>query len=156
MKTKLRLLPHWCQITGYTYLIGFMVSAVYVLIYTTGILPENNPIIRLINAFYRFLLGHWNIIGPINFVMIFMAIFSKERIEDEMTISIRINALIYLVCFLFLIHMLLYLPNGNCFADMIRELQNFMMEDFGVLTLSYAFLYKVMILINNWRLRNEE
>jgi len=30
------------------------------------------------------------------------------------------------------------------------------MEDFGILLLTYALLFKIMIWINMWRMRNEE
>ena len=88
MRTKFRLLPHWCQIVGYAYLTGFLVCTVYALISSS--------------SFHRFVLQHWHYVGILNFVMIFLAIFSKEKVEDEMTISIRVNALTYLVFFLFL------------------------------------------------------
>lgn len=92
----------------------------------------------------------------LNFAMIFLAIFSKEKVEDEMTISIRINALIYLVFFLFLIHMLVYLPDGSGINSIIMGIKDFLMGDFGVLTILYAFLYKIMIWVNRWRLSDEE
>lgn len=142
MKSKLRLLPHWCQIVGYAYLTGFLICTVYALI-------SSSP-------FHRFVLQHWHYVGILNFAMIFLAIFSKEKVEDEMTISIRINALIYLVFFLFLIHMLVYLPEGSGINSIIMEIKNFLMGDFGVLTILYAFLYKIMIWVNRWRLSDEE
>lgn len=142
MRTKFRLLPHWCQIVGYAYLTGFLVCTVYALISSS--------------SFHRFVLQHWHYVGILNFVMIFLAIFSKEKVEDEMTISIRVNALTYLVFFLFLIHILLYLPEGSGIYNVIRQIKDFLMGDFGVLTILYAFLYKIMIWINRWRMSDEE
>lgn len=143
MGRKLKLLPHWCQIVGYTYLTGFLICLAYAMIFSSG--PS-----------FRSALHHWNIIGAVNFAMIFLAIFSKEKVEDEMTISIRVNALTYLVLFLFLIHILMYLPDRSRIYNIIREIKDFLMGDFGVLTILYAFLYKIMILANRWRLRDEE
>ena len=120
-----------------------------------GIFPEDCGIINGINSIHKHALTHWNFVGALNFVMIFLAIFSKEKVEDEMTTTIRLNTLLYLVFFLFSIHVLLYLP-----AEKVRELiisiRDFFMDDFGILTLTYAILFKVMIWTNKWRMRNEE
>ena len=58
-----------------------------------GIIPEM-ALTKVIDSFYGFVLNHRSIVGGINFVMIFLAIFSKEKVEDEMTTSIRVNALL--------------------------------------------------------------
>ena len=87
--------------------------------------------------------------------MIFLAIFSKEKVEDEMTTAIRINTLLYLVFFIFSLHILLYLPAGKV-NEITMSVRDFFMDDFGILVLSYAILFKIMIWINMWRMRNEE
>lgn len=155
MGRKLKLLPHWCQIAGYTYILGLLLCFAYVLVNMTGIFPEDCRLINGINAFHKCALTNWQFVGAVNFVMIFLAIFSKEKVEDEMTTAIRLNTLLYLVFFLFGSHVLLYLPAGNIkeFAISIRD---FFMEDFGILALTYAILFKIMIWINMWRMRNEE
>lgn len=156
MKTKLRLLPHWCQIVGYSYVIGFLLCYLYALIQTAGIIPDMG-LTRGIDTFFRFALNHWSIVGGINFIMIFLAIFSKEKVEDEMTTSIRVNALLYLVYFIFLIHIVSYLfPVGTPVRHAILEFKDFILDDFGVACICYAFLYKAMLWINLWRMGNEE
>ena len=155
MGRKLKLLPHWCQIVGYTYILGFLLCFAYTQVYMTGIFPEDCGIINGINAFLRYALAHWKFVGALNFVMVFLAIFSKEKVEDEMTSSIRINTLLYIVFFIFGIHILLYLPKGDI-RDFIVNIKEFFMEDFGILLLTYALLFKIMIWINMWRMRNEE
>ena len=155
MGRKLKLLPHWCQIAGYTYILGFLLCYVYALVYITGIFPEDCGIINGIYSFYKYALTHWTFVGAVNFIMIFLAIFSKEKVEDEMTTAIRINTLLYLVFFIFAIHILLYLPVGKV-LDTVTSIRDFFMEDFGILILSYAILFKIMIWINMWRMRNEE
>ena len=79
----------------------------------------------------------------------------QEKVEDEMTTVIRLNTLLYLVFILFAIHILLYLPEGTI-RDLITSIKDFFMGDFGVLALTYAILFKIMIWINMWRMRNEE
>ena len=155
MGRKLKLLPHWCQIVGYTYILGFLLCFAYTQVYMTGIFPEDCGIINGINAFLRYALAHWKFVGALNFVMVFLAIFSKEKVEDEMTSSIRINTLLYIVFFIFGIHILLYLPKGDI-RDFIVNIKEFFMDDFGILVLTYALLFKIMIWINMWRMRNEE
>ena len=155
MGQKLKLLPHWCQIVGYTYILGFLLSIAYIMVTMTGIFSEDCGIINGINSFHKFALAHWNFVGALNFIMIFLAIFSKEKVEDEMTTAIRINTLLYLVFFIFAIHILLYLPAGKV-RELITGIRNFLMGDFGILVLTYAILFKVMIWINMWRMRNEE
>lgn len=120
-----------------------------------GIFPEDCRIINGINAFYKYALNNWQFVGALNFIMIFLAVFSKEKVEDEMTTAIRLDTLLYLVFFIFGIHVLLYLPAGRV-RDLIINIRDFLMEDFGVLALTYATLYKIMIWINMWRMRNEE
>ena len=155
MERKLKLLPHWCQIAGYTYIIGLLLCFAYALVDMTGIFPEDCRIINGINAFHRHALTHWNFVGALNFIMIFLAIFSKEKVEDEMTTAIRINTLLYLVFFIFSLHILLYLPAGKV-HEITISIRDFFMDDFGILVLSYAMLFKIMIWINMWRMRNEE
>ena len=121
----------------------------------TGIFPEDSGIIKGINSFYKYTLTHWEFVGGLNFIMIFLAIFSKEKVEDEMTTAIRLNTMLYLVFFLFGIHVLLYLP-GEKVHDCIISIKDFFMKDFGILALTYAILYKIMIWVNMWRMRNEE
>lgn len=120
-----------------------------------GIFPEDCRIINGINAFQKYALNNWQFVGALNFIMIFLAVFSKEKVEDEMTTAIRLDTLLYLVFFIFGIHVLLYLPAGRV-RDLIIDIRDFLMEDFGVLALTYATLYKIMIWINMWRMRNEE
>lgn len=120
-----------------------------------GIFPEDCRIINGINAFQKHALNNWQFVGALNFIMIFLAVFSKEKVEDEMTTAIRLDTLLYLVFFIFGIHVLLYLPAGRV-RDLIINIRDFLMEDFGVLALTYATLYKIMIWINMWRMRNEE
>ena len=156
MKAKLRLLPHWCQIVGYSYVLGFMICLGYAILRKTGIFPDIG-LIRGIDSFHRFVLNHWSIVGGLNFVMIFLTIFSKEKVEDEMTISIRVNALLYLVYFIFLIHFVSYFFSMESpVRDAIFEVKEFILGDFGVTCLCYAFLYKILLWINLWRARNEE
>ena len=59
----------------------------------TGIFPEDGGIIKGINSFFKYALTHWQSVGGLNFIMIFLAIFSKEKVEDEMTTAIRLNTL---------------------------------------------------------------
>lgn len=155
MGRKLKLLPHWCQIVGYTYIVGLFLCFAYAWVYMAGIFPEDCRIINGINAFHKYALTNWQSVGALNFIMIFLAVFSKEKVEDEMTTAIRLDTLLYLVFFIFGIHVLLYLPAGRV-RDLIINIRDFLMEDFGVLALTYATLYKIMIWINMWRMRNEE
>ena len=156
MKTKLRLLPHWCQVLGYSYVLGFMICLGYAILRKTGIFPDIG-LIRGIDSFHRFVLNHWSIVGGLNFVMIFLTIFSKEKVEDEMTISIRVNALLYLVYFIFLIHFVSYFfSNESPIRHALFEVKDFLLGDFGVTCICYAFLYKILLWINLWRARNEE
>lgn len=127
----------------------------YALVYMTGIFPEDCRIINSINTFYKYALTNWQYIGALNFVMIFLAIFSKEKVEDEMTTAIRLNTLLYIVFFIFGIHVLLYLPSGSI-REFTISVRDFFMEDFGILALTYAILFKIMIWINMWGTRNEE
>ena len=69
----------------------------------SGIFPDNCRIINGINSFFKYALANWEFVGALNFIMIFLAIFSKEKVEDEMTTAIRLNTLLYIVYFLSLV-----------------------------------------------------
>ena len=94
MGRKFKLLPHWCQIAGYTYILGLLLCFACALVYTMGIFPEDCGIINGINSIHKHALTHWNFVGALNFVMIFLAIFSKEKVEDEMVRQLRLNSLL--------------------------------------------------------------
>ena len=147
MKQKIQLLPHWCQVIGYTYLYLFLLSCLIVYLFT---IPD------ALTPISQFIFDHWKIIGTVNLVMTALAIFSQEKIEDEMTRSIRIKVLIAWVIFLFLFQMTLYMPRDTAVGETVRTLWNFLTGDFGILVLVYAILYKLAIWINCWRNRNEE
>ena len=80
MGRKLKLLPHWCQVAGYAYVLGLLLCFVYALVYMTGIFPEDSEIINGVNTFLKHSLTNWNLVGALNFIMIFLAIFSKEKV----------------------------------------------------------------------------
>ena len=155
MPNKLKLLPHWCQIAGYTYLTLFITACISAII-LTGISPESNGFVSGAYGVHRFLLDNWSIVGSINFIMMLMAVFSRETVEDEMTRAIRLRALVYLVIFLFIIHILLFIPDYTIAWKVINDTRNLFMNDFGVPVITYAFLYKFMIGINKWRMLHEE
>ena len=155
MNKVVKLLPHWCQIVGYTYLLAFMICCIYALMCVNGIIPDN-ALTQGISSLHGVVLSHWNYVGVLNFIMIFFAVFSKEKVEDEMTTSIRQRALTYFAYFLFLIHVLFYLPDASAVRNAAVAVRDFIMDDFGVMCICYAVLYKVMFLINKWSVSNEE
>lgn len=155
MRKATRLLPHWCQIAGYSYILCFLICCLYALLYAAGIIPDNS-ITRAVITAYDKALNHWGLIGALNFIMIFLAIFSKEKTEDEMTTSIRQRALTYLAYFIFLVHILVYLPESSTIGEAASVIRDFMMKDFGVMCICYAVLYKAMLFINKWSGCNEE
>lgn len=116
----------------------------------------DNAFTKGIDSVCKYVLHHWNFVGVMNFTMIFLAIFSKEKVEDEMTVSIRQRALVYLAYFLFLVHILMCLPDGSAVRSVAVAVRDFIMQDFGIMCLCYAALYKIMFLINQWSVGDEE
>lgn len=91
-----------------------------------------------------------------NFIALFMAILSKEKVEDEMTKSIRINALLYYVFFLFLTNAMICFPQHWIIVQVARSVNDMMFRDFGLMLLIYAMLFKAMILLGRMRSSYEE
>ena len=149
MKKDIPFLPHWCQIVGYTYLIAFLV-VLFLLVVFAQWLPE--PIREYVNFFG----DNWDIIGPVNMLMVILAIFSRDKVEDEMSRDIRVKVLVAVALSIFVCTLLLYIPVSTGFGRAFREFYKTFINDIGIVLIAYAMLYKIVIWICQWRARNEE
>lgn len=156
MKRRIELLPHWCQVFGYSYLAVFLIGALCTVFCSSAVFSNVPIIYKSFSAIHSFASNNWSYFGMMNFLALFMAILSKEKVEDEMTRSIRINALIYFVLFAFLINFMLYLPRQWMFTQIVRNINDLIFDDFGIMLLIYAILYKAMILTGKLRSAYEE
>ena len=149
MKKSIPFLPHWCQIVGYSYLIAFLV-VLFLLVVFAKWLPAP------IRDFASFFGDNWNIIGPVNMLMVILAIFSKDKVEDEMSRDIRVKVLVAIALFIFVCTLLLYIPVSTGFGSAFRDFYETFINDIGIVFIAYAMLYKIIIWICQWRARNEE
>ena len=156
MKLKVRLLPHWCQVAGYSYwLIYFIVCLFMMLVFTVFADSEFAEIIEEASAP---ILANWQIVGIVNYCMLVLAAFSRDRVEDEVVMSWRIRSIIAIVFLMFILQIAAYVvPEGSLADFIVRDtLLNNLLRDFGVLVLLYLVIFKFSIVFNRWRSRYEE
>lgn len=161
MKTRVRLLPHWCQVVGYSYLGAFLIMGTFMLILTylvqTEIMTMESTIIRLTQKITFPFLGNWEIMGAVNFTMFCLAAFSQEKVEDEMMQAFRLRTITIIAMIPILTHIVAYIaPDGSVAEDIALSIINDWMGDFGIIMIMYLILFKLIVWTNKWRMRNEE
>ena len=161
MKTRVRLLPHWCQVVGYSYLGVFLIMGTFMLVLShmvqTEIMTMESTIFRLTQKITYPFLGNWEIMGAVNFTMFCLAAFSQERVEDEMMQAFRLRAITIIALIPILTHIVVYIsPDGSVAEDIALSMINDWMGDFGIIMIMYLILFKLMVWTNKWRMRNEE
>lgn len=161
MKTKLQLLPHWCQIVGYTYLVVFLIMGALML--ALALLVQNEIItmesmaFRSVQKITSPFLCNWEIMGVVNFIMLCLAAFSREKVEDEMMQAFRLRSIAIIAMIPILTHIAAYIaPKGSAVEDIALSIINDWMDDFGIVMIMYLILFKFIVWLNNWRMRNEE
>lgn len=161
MKTRARLLPHWCQVVGYSYLGAFLIMGAFMLILSylvqTEIMTMESTIFRLTQKITYPFLGNWEIMGAVNFTMFCLAAFSQEKVEDEMMQAFRLRTITIIAMIPILTHIAAYIsPDGSVAEDIALSIINDWMGDFGIIMIMYLILFKLMVWTNKWRMRNEE
>jgi hypothetical protein len=161
MKTRVRLLPHWCQVVGYSYLGAFLIMGAFMLILSylvqTEIMTMESTIFRLTQKITYPFLGNWEIMGTVNFTMFCLAAFSQEKVEDEMMQAFRLRTITIIAMIPILTHIAAYIsPDGSVAEDIALSIINDWMGDFGIIMIMYLILFKLMVWTNKWRMRNEE
>ena len=76
MKVKLRLLPHWCQVLGYTYWFVFLI--VCCLIQIMYSVAPHGVATEFVSDLLSPVMNNWEIVGLVNYVMLILAAFSRE------------------------------------------------------------------------------
>lgn len=156
MKLKVRLLPHWCQIIGYSYwLIYFVICLMVMLVFT--VFPDSG-FAQVIEEISAPVLTDWKIIGIVNYCMLVLAVFSRDRVEDEVVMSLRIRSVVAIVILMFILHLAAYIaPEESLVGFIVNDtLLNNLLQDFGVLVILYLTIFKFSIVFNRWRSRYEE
>ena len=161
MKTRAGLLPHWCQVVGYSYLGVFLIMGTFMLILShlvqTEIMTMESTIFRLTQKITYPFLRNWEIMGAVNFSMFCLAAFSQERVEDEMMQAFRLRAITIITLIPILTHIVAYIsPDGSVAEDIALSMINDWMGDFGIIMVMYLILFKLIVWTNKWRMRNEE
>lgn len=161
MKTKLRLLPHWCQVVGYTYLALFLGLMLVALVLALGVqygaLSTDSFVMKAANAIQTPLLQNWDITGLINFTMFALAAFSKEKVEDEMMTAMRLRSVFIVVMIPFTLHIISYIaPSGSAVETFALDIINSFMSDFGIMMILYLITFKLIVWVDRWRMRYEE
>lgn len=155
MKAQLRLLPHWCQVIGYSYWLVYLAAILFMML-LFEVCPDSGLASSLTGLVSPFA-GNYDLMAVINFSMIVLAAFSRERVEDEMIMSIRLKSIVKIVLLMFLLHIVAYVaPSGSSVETFAFRSINDVLSDFGVLGLLYLFIFKMSLLTNRWRFGHEE
>ncbi len=156
MKIKVRLLPHWCQVVGYSYWLAFLICCLLIMV-VNSVAPYGDfaDMIRNVTAP---IVNNWEIIGIVNFCMMLMAAFSKERVEDEVMMALRLRAIVSIVVLMFALQVCAYiLPDESVAGEFVSEyLLNGILTDFGIFVLIYLVIFKISVVINRWVSRYAE
>lgn len=104
------------------------------------------------------IVADWRIIGIVNYCMLVLAAFSRDRVEDEVVMALRIRSIVTIVFLMFILHIVGYLAPEASLMDFIVNdtLMNDLLKDFGVLVLLYLAIFKFSVVFNRWRSRYEE
>lgn len=130
----MKLLPHAFNIAAYCWLLGWLICRCTLpfLIHSNINWPE------------------WIII--INCIALFVACFSRERVEDEMISSMRLSSIgITAAIFLVLFTILNVLNLTNIEGRALEAINYMVVEDIEVWIFFYLFLFKIRFLINSRR-----
>ena len=156
MKIKVRLLPHWCQVVGYSYWLAFLICSLLIMV-VNSVAPYGDfaDMIRNVTAP---IVNNWEIIGIVNFCMMLMAAFSKERVEDEVMMALRLRSIVSIVVLMFALQVCAYiLPDESVAGEFVSEyLLNGILTDFGIFVLIYLVIFKISVVINRWVSRYAE
>lgn len=156
MKIKVRLLPHWCQVVGYSYWLAFLICCLLIMV-VNSVAPYGDfaDMIRNVTAP---IVNNWEIIGIVNFCMMLMAAFSKERVEDEVMMALRLRSIVSIVVLMFALQVCAYiLPDESVAGEFVSEyLLNGILTDFGIFVLIYLVIFKISVVINRWVSRYAE
>lgn len=152
MKIRFQLLPYWCQIAGYSY------WALYLLFCLALIaIPYDSSMADLFRRIHLPIIENWEIVGALNYAMLILAAFSREKVEDEMMMSLRMRAIVYVILFNFILHFISILsPATSVIGSFVSEIINDFMTDFGILVIMYLAIFKISVWLNRWRMRDEE
>ena len=156
MKLKVRLLPHWCQVAGYSYwLLYFTICLFLMLVF--NVFPDSG-FAESMEGILSPVVENWTIVGIVNCCMLVLAAFSRDRVEDELVMALRIRSIVAIVFLMFILQVAAYVAPENSIMDSIVSdtLLNGLLQDFGVLVLLYLTIFKFSVVFNRWRSRYEE
>lgn len=130
----MKLLPHSLNIAAYVWLLAWLICRCALPLFTHSIIqwPE------------------WLIV--ITCIALFVASFSKEKVEDEMISSMRLSSIgITAAIFLIMFTFLNILDLANIKGKALVVLNYMVLEDIEVWIFFYLFLFKIRFLINSRR-----
>lgn len=163
MKHKSHLLPHYCNQVAWCWLAFFIVYSIvhaalwYFLMVHGKSLQDIPPYQWTLIPFLQTKTAYAGF-SVITALMVIIAVFSQERIEDEMINYYRLKSVAIVGGAAFILDFLismdvstLHILPDNPFRD-IRTL----LSQMDFLVLAYLFVFKIMVWISQKRARNEE
>ena len=150
MKIKVRLLPHWCQIVGYAYLLAYFILCVIVMLITA--LAPSSELASLVTQAISPLIKNYEIMGIVNMSMMILAALSKDRVEDELMMALRLRSIVSIVLLLFVFQIAAFLLPDHLAANkfVTEVILSDLLTDFGILFLLYLIIFKSSVIINRW------
>lgn len=150
MKLKVRLLPHWCQIVGYAYLLVYFILCMIVML-ISAIAPYSE-LYSLVSQALSPLMRNYEIVSIVNMSMMILAALSKDRVEDELMMALRLRSIVSIVFLLFVFQIAAFLLPDHLAANkfVTEVILSDLLTDFGILFLLYLIIFKSSVIINRW------
>lgn len=150
MKLKVRLLPHWCQIVGYAYLLVYFIVCMIVML-ISAIAPYSE-LYSLVSQALSPLMRNYEIMSIVNMSMMILAALSKDRVEDELMMALRLRSIVSIVFLPFVFQIAAFLLPDHLAANkfVTEVILSDLLTDFGILFLLYLIIFKSSVIINRW------
>ena len=98
------------------------------------------------------LMDNWEIVGIFNYLMLVMAAFSRERVEDEVMLMLRLRSLVVIVVLNLLLAVAsIAVPETMEISHVLSDISEFFTSDFGVIILLYLAIFKISVWIHRLR-----
>ena len=135
---------------GYTYWFVFLI--VCCLIQIMYSVAPHGVATEFVSDLLSPVMNNWEIVGLVNYVMLILAAFSRERVEDEVMLMLRLRSLVIIVAINFLLAAALFaVPEGSEIRYMLSDASEFISSDFGMIMLLYLVIFKVSVWIHRLR-----
>jgi hypothetical protein len=98
------------------------------------------------------LIKNYEIMSIVNMSMMILAALSKDRVEDELMMALRLRSIVSIVFLLFVFQIAAFLLPDHLAANkfVTEVILSDLLTDFGILFFLYLIIFKSSVIINRW------